>query len=121
VGLASGVVWYTAPGALSLSTYFYDAIVGLERPKFWTKYECVVDSRGMTDGEIKETLRELQQWVDQKHGRSLRVAKLLKVSPQLVSDWFAGRAMPKLTAWLKIKEFLKKSEKARKKAIKEDL
>jgi predicted transcriptional regulator len=72
----------------------------------------------MTDQKIKNTLSELKAWIDQKHGRNLLVAKMLGVSPQLVSDWFSNRpAVPRVKTWLKITEFLQKSDRARRKEI----
>jgi hypothetical protein len=69
----------------------------------------------------QEMLDELEDWCRQEYGRKSKVAKVLGVTPQIVNDWFVKdlkkRSKPTWDTGLKIQEFLKKSETARRKAV----
>jgi hypothetical protein len=65
----------------------------------------------MASKESERILAELQAWCNQKHGRRMEIARMLNVSPQLVSDWMARRRTPTLDDGLKIMAFLKKQRK----------
>lgn len=69
--------------------------------------------------EYEAILDELQEWCEKKHGRKSKFARMLGVSPQLVNDWFARTSEPMWETGLKIQAFLKKSDTARRLAIKE--
>jgi transcriptional regulator with XRE-family HTH domain len=56
---------------------------------------------------------ELKAWADAGYGRHAELARMLGVSRQLVSDWFAGRNKPTLDSGLKIQAFLKKQRRTR--------
>jgi hypothetical protein len=58
------------------------------------------------DPEVARLLSDLKQWCDEKHGRRTYIAKLIGVDRKRISDWFAGRVRPSLSAGLKIKTFL---------------
>jgi DNA-binding transcriptional regulator YiaG len=59
--------------------------------------------------KASERLRaELKAWCDQKRGRRAELARMMNVSPQLVSDWVTGRKIPTLDDGLKLIAFLKK-------------
>ena len=61
--------------------------------------------------ESERLLAELKAWCDQKHGRRMELARLLGVSPQLVSDWMARRRTPTLDDGLKLMAFLKQQRR----------
>jgi transcriptional regulator with XRE-family HTH domain len=61
----------------------------------------------MSDPEVEALINELKAWCKEKHGRNTEIAEMLGVSRQLVSDWFAGTAVPTLATGLKIQKFLK--------------
>jgi predicted transcriptional regulator len=65
----------------------------------------------MVSEESKKLITELRAWCDEQFGRRAELARMLGVSRQLVSDWFAGRATPTLDAGLQIQEFLKKQRR----------
>ena len=58
-------------------------------------------------------IAELKDWADEKFGRRSELARMLGLSPQLVSDWFAGRKTPTLDVGLQIQEFLKKQRRSK--------
>jgi hypothetical protein len=69
--------------------------------------------------EIKESQRiinELRAWVDGGRGRRAEVARVLGKSPQLISDWLAGRAAPRLDVAFELRDFLANPDKFRKKS-----
>ena len=68
----------------------------------------------MPDAEVTRLLRELQNWCSEKRGRNTEIAKMLGVSRQTVSDWFAGRSVPTLSTGLKIQAFLQRERRRRK-------
>jgi predicted transcriptional regulator len=63
--------------------------------------------------ESEKLVGELREWCDEKYGRRAELARMLGVSRQLVSDWFAGRTTPTLDAGLQLQEFLKKQRRSR--------
>jgi predicted transcriptional regulator len=63
--------------------------------------------------ESEKLVSELREWCDEKYGRRAELARMLGVSRQLVSDWFAGRTTPTLDAGLQLQEFLKKQRRSR--------
>jgi predicted transcriptional regulator len=63
--------------------------------------------------ESEKLVRALREWCDEKYGRRAELARMLGVSRQLVSDWFAGRTTPTLDAGLQLQEFLKKQRRSR--------
>jgi hypothetical protein len=50
----------------------------------------------MASKESTRLITELKDWADKKFGRRSELARMLGLSPQLVSDWFAGRKTPTL-------------------------
>ena len=67
----------------------------------------------MPSKESEKLIAQLKAWADDKYGRGREIAEMLGVSPQLVSEWFAGRRTPTLDTGLKIQAFLKKQRKRR--------
>jgi transcriptional regulator with XRE-family HTH domain len=67
----------------------------------------------MEPKESEMLIAELKAWADEKYGRRSELARMLGLSPQLVSDWFAGRKTPTLDTGLKLQRFLKKWRKAK--------
>ncbi|MBV8967850.1 MAG: helix-turn-helix transcriptional regulator [Verrucomicrobia bacterium] len=67
----------------------------------------------MPTRESEVLISELKNWCDQKYGRRAELARMLGVSRQLITDWFAGRALPTLEIGLKIQAFLKKQRRAK--------
>jgi hypothetical protein len=64
--------------------------------------------------KASERLRaELLAWCNQKRGRRAEIARMMKVSPQLVSDWVTGRKIPTLDDGLKLMAFLKQHRRRR--------
>ena len=63
--------------------------------------------------ESEKLVGELREWCDEKYGRRAELARMLGVSRQLVSDWFAGRTTPTLDAGLHLQAFLKKQRRSR--------
>jgi DNA-binding transcriptional regulator YiaG len=64
--------------------------------------------------KASERLRaELKAWCDQKRGRRAELARMMNVSPQLVSDWVTGRKIPTLDDGLKLMAFLKSQRRRR--------
>jgi hypothetical protein len=57
--------------------------------------------------KTQQLLDELEAWCDQQRGRRIEVAKIAGVSPQAVSNWFAGRQQPTAEEALVLLEFLK--------------
>ena len=69
----------------------------------------------MAPSESERLLAELEDWCNQKYGRRMEIARMLGVSPQLVTDWMKRRRVPTLEDGLKIMAFLKKQRKATRK------
>jgi DNA-binding transcriptional regulator YdaS (Cro superfamily) len=67
----------------------------------------------MAPKESEKLIADLKAWADAGYGRRADLARMLGVSPQLVSDWFAGRRQPTLEHGLQIQAFLKKQRKSR--------
>jgi hypothetical protein len=67
----------------------------------------------MAPRESEKLLAELKSWADEKYGRRSELARILGVSPQLVTEWFGGRATPIWDDGLKIQAFLKKQRRKR--------
>ena len=65
----------------------------------------------MPPKESERLLAELKAWCDQKRGRRAEIARMLEVSPQLVSDWMARRKIPTLDDGLKLMAFLKEQQR----------
>jgi hypothetical protein len=59
-----------------------------------------------------QLLESLKEWCDQKYGRRSEVARLLNVSPSLVTDWLMMRRTPSLDHGNILKEFLKKERRS---------
>jgi transcriptional regulator with XRE-family HTH domain len=66
----------------------------------------------MASKESTRLITELKDWADKKFGRRSELARMLGLSPQLVSDWFAGRKTPTLDVGLQLQEFLKKQRRS---------
>jgi Helix-turn-helix len=66
----------------------------------------------MAPKESTRLITELKDWADKKFGRRAELARMLDLSPQLVSDWFAGRKTPTLDVGLQLQEFLKKQRRS---------
>jgi DNA-binding XRE family transcriptional regulator len=67
------------------------------------------------DPEVARLLSDLKKWCDAKHGRRTYLAKIIGVDRKRISDWFAGRVLPSLSAGLKIKTFLEGEKSGREK------
>jgi hypothetical protein len=67
--------------------------------------------RKMSSEESQKLIAALKEWADAEYGRRAELARMLGVSRQLVSDWFAGRKTPTLDSGLKIQAFLKKQHR----------
>lgn len=67
----------------------------------------------MAPKESELLLAELKAWADAEYGRRAELARMLGVSRQLVSEWFAGRATPTWDDGLKLQDFLKKQRRAK--------
>jgi len=67
----------------------------------------------MVSQESENLIAQLKAWCDEKYGRRAEVARMIGVSRQLVSDWFAGRTTPTLDAGLKLQAFLKKQRRGK--------
>jgi hypothetical protein len=65
----------------------------------------------MATKESTALIAELKAWADEKYGRRSELARMLGLSPQLVSDWFAGRKTPTLDVGLQLQTFLKKQRR----------
>jgi predicted transcriptional regulator len=63
--------------------------------------------------ESEKLIAELKVWADAEYGRRAELARMLGVSRQLVTEWFAGRKTPTLDDGLKLQAFLKKQRKSR--------
>jgi hypothetical protein len=61
--------------------------------------------------KTKKLLSELKNWCDQEFGRRSEVARLLDVSPSLITEWFANTRMPSLDQGFKMQELLKQRRK----------
>ena len=70
----------------------------------------------MASKESTRLITELKDWADEKFGRRSELARMLDLSPQLVSDWFAGRKTPTLDVGLQLQAFLKKQRRAKSRA-----
>jgi len=70
----------------------------------------------MAPKESTRLITELKDWADEKFGRRSELARMLGLSPQLVSDWFAGRKTPTLDVGLQLQAFLKKQRRAKSRA-----
>jgi hypothetical protein len=71
----------------------------------------------MAHPEIEKLIKDLQTWCKAKHGRNLEVAKMLDVSPQLVSDWFSHKTVPTTEHFLRLRDFLKKNKPKRRRKV----
>ena len=67
----------------------------------------------MAPKESVRLITELKDWADEKFGRRSELARMLGLSPQLVSDWFAGRKTQTLDVGLQLKAFLKKQRRGK--------
>ena len=67
----------------------------------------------MPPKESETLIAELKAWADEKYGRRSELARMLDLSPQLVSDWLAGRKTPTLDTGLQLQAFLKKQRRAK--------
>ena len=67
----------------------------------------------MNQSRSEGLLAELKSWADAEYGRRAELARMLGVSKQLISEWFAGRSVPTWDHGLAIEEFLKKQRRRR--------
>jgi uncharacterized protein YjcR len=67
---------------------------------------CVV-----THPEIENLINDLNTWCKAKHGRNVEIAKMLGVSPQLVTDWFSRKTIPTTEHFLQLRDFLRKEKR----------
>jgi predicted transcriptional regulator len=65
----------------------------------------------MPPRELDQLMDELKNWCEKKHGRRMELARHLEVSPQLVTNWLAGRRQLTVPHFFAIKEFLKHHKK----------
>jgi Helix-turn-helix len=75
-------------------------------------YPYGIHSR-MPPTEAEKLMAEVKAWADQKRGRRSELARTFGVSPQLVTNWLAGRKMPTLDDGLKLQAFLRRERKSR--------
>jgi hypothetical protein len=61
--------------------------------------------------KTKKLLSELKNWCDKEFGRRSEVARLLDVSPSLVTEWFAGTRLPNLDQGFMIQDFLREQRR----------
>jgi len=61
----------------------------------------------MADDEIQAAIDELIQWTRENDTSQADLARLLGVSTSRLSQWFTGKKKPNLSAWLRIKAFLR--------------
>ena len=67
----------------------------------------------MNEKRSERLLAELKSWADAAYGRRAELARMLGVSKQLISEWFAGRSVPTWDHGLEIEAFLKKQRRRR--------
>jgi plasmid maintenance system antidote protein VapI len=67
----------------------------------------------MPSEEFEILITDLKTWADVEHGRRSKLARILGVSRQRVTDWIAGRKAPTLEQGLKLQAFLKKQRRFR--------
>lgn len=67
----------------------------------------------MNERRSERLLAELKSWADAAYGRRAELARMLGVSKQLISEWFAGRSVPNWDHGLEIEAFLKKQRRRR--------
>jgi transcriptional regulator with XRE-family HTH domain len=65
----------------------------------------------MPPKESEVLVAELRAWVEAERGRRAEVARSLGKSPQLISEWLAGRSRPRLDDAADLRAFLKKQRK----------
>jgi hypothetical protein len=65
----------------------------------------------------RELLDELCAFAHQRHGRQIKVAAILGVRSQSISDWRSGRVIPNWETGRLIEAFAEKSDEERKRAI----
>ena len=65
----------------------------------------------MPPKQSEKLIAELRAWVDGGYGRRAQVGRALGKSPQLISDWLAGRSVPRLDDGFGLRAFLKKRQK----------
>jgi hypothetical protein len=62
---------------------------------------------------VQELLDELREWCRAERGRQTAIARELRVSRQLVTDWLANRSTPTLGAGLRLQAFLRHRSRRR--------
>lgn len=75
------------------------------------EYRCIVQLGVAKESE--KLLTELKAWANAEYGRRAELARMLGVSRQLVSEWFAGRATPTWDNGMRIEELLKRQRRAK--------
>jgi transcriptional regulator with XRE-family HTH domain len=65
----------------------------------------------MPPEELDRLMDDLRAWCCEKYGRQAEVASELGVSKQLVTNWLAGRRVPSLKLFFKIRRFLDEHQK----------
>jgi predicted transcriptional regulator len=68
--------------------------------------------------EIEKLVKDLNTWCKARRGRIVEIAKILGVSPQLVSDWFSRKADPMTEQFLLIRDFLRKEKRKERRSAK---
>jgi DNA-binding transcriptional regulator YiaG len=61
----------------------------------------------------EKLLAEIKEWCDAEYGRRSELAPTIGTSPQIVTDWFAGRKTPTLEQGLAMLELLKREPRAK--------
>lgn len=59
--------------------------------------------------KIQEILDEFREWCDREQGQSM-AAKIIGVSPEVVTNWLSGEQLPTSEQILLIQEFLAKQK-----------
>jgi hypothetical protein len=67
----------------------------------------------MPSEEFEILIADLRAWADVEYGRRSKLARILGVSRQRVTDWLAGRKAPTLEQGLRLQAFLKKQRRSR--------
>jgi hypothetical protein len=65
----------------------------------------------MSQEETEKLMAELKTWADAEYGRRAKVARMLGVPRQRVTNWIASQGTPTLEQGLRLQAFLKKQRR----------
>jgi transcriptional regulator with XRE-family HTH domain len=63
----------------------------------------------------QQLISRLKDWCDKERGRKSEIARQFEISPQALTNWFAGRQQPTGDQILKVLGFLEKEKGKRSK------